>query len=210
MDPILQEATVHVSALPALTQPMATTIVDEFRYFSSVQPNCATVRTDGKRITFHNGYHKTQIQEDIDFLRKCIKQDPYGPFKEVMGADVEKAEAILDPRAALEKKLRADIMAELAAAGMLIPQAPNLQAADLSQKLSAVELSHAGEELLKGVDAASAAKIKLAALKTGNGTGGVISPLTGYAVPLLTPVSTSDIAGAAAGSSSGAGAPTAG
>lgn len=215
IDPILAAANPSVPALPALTQPFGTTIVADYYYFKSVQPNCSTIRTDGKRITFHNSYHKTNIAEDVAFLRKCIASDPSGPFKEVVGEDIAIAEAVLDPRAAMEKALRTKILAELVATGVITADALNTSAADPSLETAVdstadslqtlVDAGNAGVNLLGGVDAATAAAQKLANLRAQASQGAAqISSLTGTAVPLLTPVSTSDLAAAAAGSNSGA------
>lgn len=212
-DPILAAAVPHVQPLQALTQPFGTHFADTFCYFRSAQPNLATIRTDGKRISFQRGLHKTNIVEDINFLRACIRAEPTGPFTEVTGEDIERAEEILDPAAAMEKRLRAKILAELEAAGISIAVlAGQVETQDSEEDLlkaaEAVTKTHIDGNLIAGVDASAAARARLAALITGKSgdvtaaEAAVITPLTGHAVPLLTPVSSSDLAGVSAGSTS--------
>lgn len=236
LDPILAAAIPHVQALPALTQPFGTHFTEDYYYFRSAQPNLATIRTDGKRISFQRGLHKTNIIEDIKFLRQCIALEPNGPFSEVTGADIAIAEEILDPATAMEKRLRAKIMAELEAAGMLAvktsdtigimnAETPSLaflnhneaeSEADARMRQASEEIKKAYGDgnLIAGVDASAAARARLAAMSAGKVGGApvagapVLTPLTGYAVPMLTPVSSSDIAGVSAGSTGSSGGST--
>ena len=227
LDPILAAAIPHVQALPALTQPFGTHFTEAYYYFRSAQPNLATIRTDGKRISFQRGLHKTNIIEDIKFLRACIAAEPNGPFSEVTGADIAIAEEILDPATAMEKRLRAKIMAELEATGMITKtsdtigimnaEKPSLaflnhneaeSEADARMRQAAEEIkkAHGDGNLIAGVDASAAARARLAAMTAGKVESTpvagvpVLTPLTGHAVPMLTPVSSSDIAGVSAGS----------
>ena len=72
-------------------------------------------------------------------------------------------------------------------------------------QIDQIVAGQAGAAAIAGTDAVTAAKAKLDALraaKTDQNGAQISNPLNPGAVPLLTPVSTSDIAGAAAGSTS--------
>lgn len=215
MDPILAQAIPHVEALKALTQPFGTTLTDAVVYFKSNMPTVATIRTDGKRIAFKDYYHKTNIAEDITYLRACIKADPAGPFTEVSDSrEVELAEAAIDPRGAQEKAMRARILAELQASGVDLSALNEEQvnqvavtAAGIANTPGAVDpatqatvdAANAGGQAIAGVDGVSTAAARLAMLRAQAGQNALTSQSA-----ILTPVSSSDLAGVA-GASNGAG-----
>ena len=205
MDPILQAATSHVEPLAAMTAPFPTTIAAGYVYFKSDHDHISAIREDGKRLTFTNHYFKTNIEEDITYLRSQITKQGAGcVFSECSDStDLAVAEQALDPVGATEKRIRAKIMAELAAAGKLAETAGSEVIKKVEQALG---ISDA--EKIAGVDAAAIARQKLAAMKTEN-TSVQVNTLNPGNVPVLTPVSSSDIASAASGSDSGSSAVTA-
>lgn len=173
-DPILSEGAKAVPALHALTPPMPNTKLQQKAYFVCTLKTAAMHRADGKKLPFINGVLSTSILEDIAYLRKEIELgNQY--VREADTEEVEEIEALLDPRAAAKKSVRAEVEAELRA--------------EIEAKVRA-ELT---AELVAGkTDAAKIAGVDMGQRNLPNNTGDVVS------VP-LTPVSSTDIAAGAAG-----------
>ncbi len=203
MDPILAQANPHVEPLAALTAPMETTKVDQMIYFRCTTQHTSLIRKDGKKLTFINHYYKTDIKEDIEHIRDHIRTDPSKQFKECESVqELQLADHALDPAGATERRIRAqvraELLAELAAEGKN-PLSP--EAAAEAQRNKDVAFAESQVNKVAGTSASSAALQKLADMRAAKQAGGVVvNNLTGTPAPVLTPVSTSDIAGAAAGS----------
>lgn len=185
-DPILKQATPHVEALNALTAPMPTTKISNLIYFKCSVASASMHRKDGKRLSFLSGYYRTDIKEDIDFLRTEIASGNVPFVEECSGEEIAVAEASFDPKAALEKKLRAKIMEELAAEGKLVETA----------KAESVAVERARQQaIIGGVDQSAATSLHGQAARVGS-TG------------IVTPVSTAQINAGAVDSTGGAPIPT--
>ena len=222
-DPILSEAVPHVAPLPAMTKPFGTTILQEPVYFRSAMSHVNLIRGDGKKLNFMNHFFKTVVAEDIKYIREHFIDADVPGVEECkdLGA-VAAADQALDPKGAAERAARAKILAELAAAGINVEltadgkfavsgvlevakQAAEEVATKAQGQIDQIVAGQAGAAAIAGTDAVTAAKAKLDALraaKTDQNGAQISNPLNPGAVPLLTPVSTSDIAGAAAGSTS--------
>lgn len=192
---LIPDASLRVEPLAALTAPFSTTFTDSV-YFKGAQKHFNIIRPDGKKLSFHNGYFKTNIVEDINYLRKELAALGNGAaFEECASKDeINFADHALDPAGATERRIRAQVMEELEAKGLL----RNTGAMDPHQEL-AKTISDGAK--IAGVDAAAQARDRLAKLTGKTSTAsGQVNVLSGVGAATLTPVSTSDIAAVAAGS----------
>ena len=120
-DPILSEATPHVAPLAAMTKPYSTTMLKAVVYFRSAAAHVNAIRPDGKKLSFINHFFKTNIQEDIDYLRKHFLEAGVPGIEECTDPNsIAAADHALDPKGAMEREVRAKVLAELAAAGVQV------------------------------------------------------------------------------------------
>lgn len=208
-DPVLDAARLQVEPLAALTQPLPTTFTedDKYVYFKSSMNHVNAIRSDGKRLTFHNFYFKTNIEEDIQYLRELIRVTPGGVFSECKSGDeLFLADSALDPTGAMERRVRSQVLAELAAAGQLVASGDDKNEAP-------VDAVNTDSEKISGTDAATVARARLEKMRAassgadsnGASVGAVIgNPLNPQidSVASLTPGNTTSLAGPAAGSNS--------
>lgn len=215
MDPLLNPGVSPLAApgvLPDGTRvrpypAMGTTKLDEPVFFTCTMPNASIHRPDGKRLAFMNGVFKTDIRQDVEYLDNEITEGhPY--VKRATDVEVKTYEMKSDPRATIEKELRPKIELEIR---------EKLEQEIRAQVMMSIELENADASKLGGVDGPSNTR---AAGTDGNGTTVIltqkpkeISAAAALAVklaqetakqrPPITPVSTVDVAGAAAGSGGG-------
>lgn len=191
-----------VAPIPALTAPFPTVLAAEQVYFKSTIPDSSMHRQDGKRLAFVRGVCKTNVIADIIYLRAEIDNgNQY--ISEATPAEIEAIEMQLNPKAAIEKQVRAElepkIRADLEAQiRREMAQASGVKTAETSPDKSATLLAGVDggvaaprkdvRETINAVNTsgASAANANLARLASSNSNK-----------PMITPVSTADLSNAA-------------
>lgn len=202
MDPIQSEAQLQVRPIGNFKgvredgsvvegiKPYGTTFSQDTKYYKLQIPNGSMFRPDGMRIGFVEGMYETKVEQTQNYLDEEIANNhPY--VREANEDEVRVYKLKKDPKAYytkeiagdLEDKLRAEFQAKIDAilnAGVGTPEAANIDSVKL-----------AGLESLKDK------------LSTGikSGTGTII--MKSEAAPLKGIVGSDQLAGGAAGSSSG-------
>lgn len=184
--------------------PMGITKLPEPVFFTCTMPNASIHRPDGKRLAFMNGVFKTDIAQDVMYLDSEIAEGhPY--IQRANAVEVKAYEMKTDPRASIEKDLRPRIELEMR---------EKLEAEIRAQVMLSIELENGDPRKVAGIDGP---RTTPAVNVDGNGTTVILtdkkpalSEAAALAVklaqekakqrPPITPVSTADIAGAAAGS----------
>lgn len=187
---------------------MGTTMLDEAVHFVCSEVTAVMHRPDGKKLAFLFGHFATKIKQDVDYLMGELSEGH--PFLALATPEqVRNYNMRTDPRGTLSKELRPQIEAELSASLEAKIRAQVI--AELTgQDPSKVEAGEKDEARLAGTQGNGADQLEV--IKTGNATirlGGAV-PDNDIAAklaaakaaqrPPITPVSSADIAGAAAGS----------
>lgn len=185
---------------------MGTSFVKETVYYFNSVPGASMHRPDGKKLPFMFNICATNIQQDINYLEAEIEEG-HGYVRHATEAEVHLYKMRTDPTGTLTAELRPKIEAELR---------EKLEA-EIRERLMGEFGNFSDADKLAGVDKAGLDKNEV--IQAGTGKVVISSkqdpapknvPLTpaqqlaalaaATQRPLITPVSTVDIAGAAAGS----------
>lgn len=186
-DPLMEQNKLFVQPVVALTPMMEQHQADEAAYFICSLKTAAMHRADGKKLAFIHGVLKTDIKEDIAYLREEVYKHKNPYIREATGSEIDLVEGVLNPRAAMRRSVEAELREKIRA-----EEREKIVAEMAAQ--AAVDSSNASAAVLAGVD-------KSAAPKPSEAAGVQVLPVP-QAVQRFTPVSSTDVADATAGASS--------
>lgn len=200
----------QVPALAALTRPLGSTMQEEYKCYVCTVPNASTHRADGKKLPFVYGFMRTNIMQDIKHMEYEISElnpyfrhataqeieaydmrtDPRGTLTRNITAELTpqlRAEIELQVRAELEEKIRAEVAAS-AQAGSVLRSDTKPPQADDAAKIGGTDAVARAKEISERVKAANEVKAPGATIIHQN-------------KPLITPVSSANLAASSAAQS---------
>ena len=150
--------------------------------FKNRYGSVSTIMKDGTRLAFVAGQYFTDVKKEYEFLKECAETKQCGVF-------IDKAQPEIDtenssPVAMLKAKLRAEIMAEIAAGGKnRIPQVSPGDSTQGTLAASVVSTQGTASAALKGAGAdirqpgAGVPEVTVDGDAAGTGAGGITPPI---------------------------------